>query len=107
MAALTPTRVTLAMWKLSSLHLRKRWNEAKIRRLRRRHLAVSTGDKLQGGVLKLHALDAVRFHVYAGAEDAPSCQLLLCTHMPWCETLIPGRLPQMPQLSKLAQFFLV
>jgi hypothetical protein len=100
MGALTLTRVTLAMSKLSLLRPRKRWSEAKIRKLRRLRSPGSTGDRLQGGVLRLHALDAVRFHVYAGVGDMPSCQLL-CTHMLWCETLIPGQLhvPQMPQIS--------
>jgi hypothetical protein len=86
MGALTLTRVTLVMSKLSLLRLRKKWSEAKIRRLRRLRSPASTGDRSPGGVSRLHALDDVRFHMYAGVGDMPSCQLL-CTHMLWCETL--------------------
>ena len=105
MGALTLTRVTLAMSKLSLLRLRKKWSEAKTKRLRRLRSLASTGDRLQGGVSRLYALDAVRFHVYASVDDVHSRQLL-CTHMPWYETLIAGRLHvlQMPQLRLCSCF---
>ena len=58
MVALTPTRVILAMLKLFLLYLRKRWSGARIR-LQHLRLVASTGDRLQGGVLRLHVLNTV------------------------------------------------
>lgn len=66
MVALTPTRVTLVTSKSSSRHLRKRWSEAKIRRLQRLLSQASTGDRLQGGVLRPHGLDFWRSRTCAG-----------------------------------------
>ena len=88
--ALTPTRATLVMLKSSLWQLKKRWSEAKIRRLQHLHLLVSTGDKLQGGVSRPRAFDSLRFRMCAGVNVVPSCQPL-CTGIVWCETLIPER----------------
>ena len=107
MGALTLTRVTLAMLRLSLLHLRKRWSEAKIRRLRRLRLLASTGDRLQGGVLRLHALDAMPFRMCVGADGALSCHMSAFMYAyAMCETLILRWLhaSQIPQLSDLDFF---
>lgn len=58
MVALTPTRVIPVMSKSSLRHLRKRWSEAKIRRLQRLLSLASTGDRLRGGVSRPHGLDS-------------------------------------------------
>src|SRR5882757_3211618 len=57
MVALTPTRATLVTSKSSSRQLKKRWSEAKIRRLQRLLLLASTGDRLRGGVSRPDGLD--------------------------------------------------
>ena len=55
MVASTPTKVTLAMSKLSSRYLRRKWNEARIRRSQLLHLLALIGDRSQSAALKLHA----------------------------------------------------
>jgi hypothetical protein len=57
MVASTPTKVTLAMSKLSSRYLMRKWNEARIKRSQLLHLPASTGDRSQGAASKLDAPD--------------------------------------------------
>lgn len=70
MVASTPTKVTLAMSKLSSRYLRRRWNEARIRRSQLLHLLALIGDRSQSAALKLHA-----------PEDGGSC---VCMYASLC-----------------------
>lgn len=86
MVVLTPTKVTLAMSKLYSRYLRRRWNEARIRRSQLLHLLASIDDRSQSAALKLHA-----------PEDGGSCvcmyaSLYVCftMHMPRRNMLILG-----------------
>lgn len=58
MVALTPTRVIPVMSKSSLRHLRKRWSEAKTKRLQHLLSLVLTGDRLRDGVSKPHVLDS-------------------------------------------------
>jgi ribosomal protein L22 len=66
MVALTPTKDIPVMSKLSLRHPRKRWSEAKIRRLQPLLSLASTGDRLRGGISRLHGLDFWPFRMCAG-----------------------------------------
>lgn len=89
MVASTPIKVTLATSKLSSRCLRRRWNEARIKRSQLLHFLALTGDRSQGGALKLLAHDGRGSCVCMYEWQAFMSAFTM--HMPCSETLILGR----------------
>ena len=107
MVASTPTKATLATSKLSSRCLRRRWNEARIKRLQLLHFLALTDDRSQGGALKLHAPDDVGSCVCVYEWQAFMSAFTM--HMPCSETLILGRAvcPTFTDCASLTSYILL